>query len=133
MQHSRWRLGFRDCRQAFSVGSVAAAIAHQPNPVTQIVAAFSVKRDQANNALKTRAASRAEYDRVHDAAGNEREQAGDDERADENEDHRHPMLRHPVAVGVEHRDRQHDQRENRQQVDRAPRTPEPELMNPRTR
>ena len=66
---------------------------------------------------------------MHDAAGPERENAGDHQRARKQADHRLTMAQYVMPVRLPHRKRQHDQRKDRQQMDRAPWPPEPKLVN----
>src|ERR1700737_5491770 len=75
-------------------------------------------------------ALRAEHDSVHDPPRQQREQPGDDERARERKDHDAAMIRDAVAVRHPDPERKHRKREDRQQVDRAPRTEQPDLMDP---
>jgi len=74
--------------------------------------------------------SGAKNDRVHDPPWNERKQPGNDERAGENPDHDPPMIDDAMPMREPHAERKHDQRENRQQMDRAPGTPEFDLVDP---
>ena len=73
-------------------------------------------------------ASAAEPDLVHDAAGRQREEAGDHQCASEEADHGGAVAPHRVVVGVPDAERQHHQREDRQQVDGAPQSPEVDLV-----
>ena len=65
--------------------------------------------------------SAAEDDLVHHPAGQEREDAGDDERSGEQTDHRRAKASDPMSPGMQHAYRQQDGGQDRQQVDRAPR------------
>jgi 2-C-methyl-D-erythritol 4-phosphate cytidylyltransferase len=61
----------------------------------------------------------AERDGVHDAARPKGKKARNDERAGEQAEHGLAVLVDPVAVGMQHRKREHRQGENREKVDRA--------------
>ena len=54
-------------------------------------------------------------------------------RAGEHRDHRLAMPDYVVAACVQHGERQHDQREDRQKMDRAPDAPHPQLVDPERR
>ena len=71
----------------------------------------------------------AEYHRVHDPAGQKCEAAGDYQGAREQHQHRHAMLRDVVPAGMHHRERQCRQHQDGQQMDRAPRPPEPDRVD----
>src|SRR5260370_41954852 len=66
---------------------------------------------------------------MHDAAGQEREGAGDQQGPGEHADHGVAVLFHGVPPGVQDRERQRRERENRQQMDRAPRSPQSNLVD----
>jgi hypothetical protein len=53
----------------------------------------------------------AEQDRVHDPPGKQREQAGDHQRAGEEQDHDAAVIGDPVAARPPHRQRQHNSAE----------------------
>ena len=79
--------------------------------------------------LKT-AASGAEYDGVHDPPRQQREQSGDHQRTAKRQRHGEPMTDDIVAARAPHADRNDNQREDRQQVDRAPGTEQANLVDP---
>ena len=72
----------------------------------------------------------AEHHRVHDAAGQQREQARDDERTGKNSDHGVAVPLDAVAPRVHDRKRQRCKRKDREQMDRAPPTPDAQVMDP---
>src|SRR6266849_3210144 len=67
--------------------------------------------------------------RMHDASGQERERTGDDQRPEEERHHSVAMLVDLVTVRMPDRDRQQCQGEYGQQVDRAPWSPQPDLVD----
>src|SRR5260370_36205235 len=73
---------------------------------------------------------RAEQDGVHDPPWEQSEQPGDDKRTGENQDHDAAMIRDPVTVRHPYAEWERHQREDRQQMDRAPGTYQPDLMDP---
>ena len=62
------------------------------------------------------AISLAENNGMHDAARQQRERTGHNQRADKERDHRRPVPRDGVAARMQHADGKHDQGENRQHV-----------------
>src|ERR1051325_8803965 len=64
-----------------------------------------------------------------DAAGQECEDPGDDQRTEEQAQHRALMLAHIVLPCPPHRERQHHQGKDRSEVDRAKRTPQADRVN----
>ena len=70
----------------------------------------------------------AEHHRVHDAARQQREQARDDECAGKNGDHGVAVPLDAVAPRMHDRKRQRRQREDRKQMDRAPPTPDAQVV-----
>jgi hypothetical protein len=77
--------------------------------------------EQATSALSD---LRPERHCVHDAARQEREKAGDHQRAAEEAHHCSAVVADIMPMCAPHRDWQHDQREDRQQVDRTERPPQ---------
>ena len=73
--------------------------------------------------------SAAEHHLVHDPPGREREQAGDNKRQGENPDHRRTMRRDIVPARLKDGEGNDRQREQRQKVDGAPRSPGPDRMD----
>src|SRR2546423_13176484 len=67
--------------------------------------------------------------RMHDAPGKQGEQSGDHQRAEKQSAHRSPVPLDLMAPRQPHSQRQHQQSENRQEMDRAPRSPQPDLMD----
>jgi len=61
----------------------------------------------------------AEHYRMHDAAGQQRKQARDDQRAGKNGDHGVAVPIDAVAPRMRDRKRQHREREDREQMDRS--------------
>src|SRR5262249_6061990 len=76
-----------------------------------------------------RAVLRPQHHRMHDAPGQQRKRPGDYQRSDEQGHHGVAMLANSMTVRMPDRDRQHRQGEYGQQVDGAPRPPQPDLMN----
>jgi hypothetical protein len=72
----------------------------------------------------------AEQHGVHDPPWDEGEQPGDDKRAGENQDHDAAVIGDAVTVRNPCPDWKHDQREDRQQMNRALRTYQPDLVDP---
>ena len=66
---------------------------------------------------------------MHNAAGRESENSRDHQRASKQADHGAAMAFGRVPVCGQNADRQHDQREDRQKMDRRPRPPQPDRMN----
>src|SRR5439155_3412071 len=73
---------------------------------------------------------RTEQHAVHDPPRDEREYPGDDQRTGESQDHDAAVIGHTVTVRHPCPDWKHHQREDRQQVNRAPRTYESDLEEP---
>src|SRR5262249_5617675 len=71
----------------------------------------------------------AEHHRMHDAAGQQREQAGDHERADEDRDHGVAVSFDAMPPGMHNRKRQRSQGEDRKQMDRAPSFPDTQVVD----
>jgi hypothetical protein len=57
---------------------------------------------------------------VHDPSRQQREQSGDDQRAGEKQDHDAAVVGDLVTMRPPYAERKRDQREDRQQMDRAP-------------
>ena len=74
--------------------------------------------------------SLTKYDAVHDPPRQQREQPGDHKRPGKNENHDAAMIGDPVTMCHPHTEWKRHQREDRQQVDRAPRADQPDLMDP---
>src|SRR6266568_8729793 len=66
---------------------------------------------------------------MHDPAGEQSEDPGDHQCADKQARHRPAMPLDVMSPRAEHRKRQHDQREQRQQMNGAPRPPQPDRVN----
>src|SRR5262245_15130111 len=98
---------------AHVVGQAPPNIAEKPD--TSALAATSDNKDR----------------RVHDAAGHEGEQAGDHQRAGKDGDHGVAMPADAVTPRVQDREWQHREREDCEQMDRAPRAPQAQLVNPK--
>src|SRR5579863_7238148 len=80
--------------------------------------------------VTSRVRSLTECNLVHDSARHEREYAGDHQGADKDTDHGPAVALDRMVMGIPDAKRQHDQSENRQEMNRTPRSPQPELMNP---
>src|SRR3978361_752720 len=78
----------------------------------------------------TYARSMAEKYGVHDPAWSQRKQPRNHQRAGKNTDHGPAVRIHVVTMRAPDAEREHYQREDRQQMDRAPRTDQPDLMDP---
>src|SRR4051794_24936145 len=74
--------------------------------------------------------SRTENNGVHNTPGYQRECARNQQRPDEYRGHGPAVRVHLMPARAPDPERKHHQREDRQEVDRAQRTPEPDLMNP---
>jgi hypothetical protein len=70
-----------------------------------------------------------ENNRVDDAARRQGGEPRDHQRADKNGNHRPAVALHLMVARTPDRQRQHHERENRQEMDRAPRPPELQLVN----
>ena len=68
---------------------------------------------------------------MHDATWNEREEARDHQRAAEQSDHGVAMALHRMAVRLPEAEREHCEREDRQEVDGAPWSPQSDLVHPK--
>ena len=75
--------------------------------------------------------SAPEQDLVHDAAWSECEQARDHQRSAEQADHCEAMALHRMAVRLANAEGEHDEREDRQEVDGAPGSPQSDLLHPK--
>ena len=65
---------------------------------------------------------------MHDAAWQERERSGNHQGAEEEAKHGPAMMGNVVTAGVRHGNRQHHQREQREQMDRAEGPPQPDFV-----
>ena len=74
--------------------------------------------------------STAEQHAVHDPARNERENAGNDQSSGEETDHGQLVAAHSVMAGVVKPEGQHRQRQDGEQMDRAPRAPDAHVVYP---
>jgi hypothetical protein len=75
--------------------------------------------------------SLAENHRMHDPPGQQREQPGDHQSAAEDADHDVAMATDMVVMAADDGDRQQNEHQDRQQVDRAPGAEQPELVDPK--
>src|SRR5215831_3551964 len=67
---------------------------------------------------------------VHDASRHKREEARDQQGSAKEADHRLSVALHAMAVRLPDAQRKHYERKDRQEMDRAPRPPGPDLMHP---
>src|SRR5712691_8623877 len=79
----------------------------------------TMRRSASSRFIASPPASGPEHDRVHDAAGQEGEDAGDHQRAEKQAHHRPAVAFDRVAAGMSEREWQHHQGKDRQQMDRA--------------
>src|SRR5258706_1497887 len=130
----RRKVGKIASHRVYSYARPARNFAHAVAP--RDLTAWATRRyavplfEVAVRALPTlRAALWAKYYCMHDAPRQEREHPGDHQRADEERHHSVAMLEDLVTVRMPDRDRQNDQCEDGEQVDRAPWPPQPDLVD----
>ena len=83
------------------------------------------------DAIRGLTISAPEQDLVQDASWRKREEACDHEGSTEQADHRLAMALHRMAVRLPEAEREHCEREDRQEVDGAPWSPQSDLVHPK--